>query len=263
MNVLSQVLVVNKAAKESFERSINIGGVKDRFIWSFHMFCVLLHILFYLVITPWYSVKKKKKEKDRKKKEKKRKHHTCVLPVKVSPWQFNLVKTLLQVMAAVFFPFILLDLIKSLRSSPHSDTHFPLPRSLHLHPTHTIFPLSQCSVHTSGFSIPATKPQQQGGNDPATTAVMMESVGGLAGSLTLPNKSPNNSVNIRADPATRSNTLTHGWPPRMTLGNLSVGQENCCWPAHSVYTGALECMFSASLWTRVLARRTQQQLWQQ
>lgn len=119
MNVLSQVLVVNKAAKE---RSINIGGVKDRFIWSFHMFCWLLHILFYLVITQWYSVKKKKK--DKKKKEKKRKHHTCVLPVKVSPWQFNLVKTLLQVMAAVFFPFISLDLIKSLRSSPHSDTTF-------------------------------------------------------------------------------------------------------------------------------------------
>lgn len=32
MNVLSQVLVVNKAAKESFERSINIGGVKDEII---------------------------------------------------------------------------------------------------------------------------------------------------------------------------------------------------------------------------------------
>ena len=173
----------------------------------------------------------------KKKKKKERKHHTCVLPVKVSPWQFNLVKTLLHIMVAVFFPFISLDSIKSLRSSPHSDTHFPLPRSLHLHPTHTVFPLSQCSVHTSGFSIPATKPQQQGGNDPATTAVMMESVGGLAGSLTLPNKSPNNSVNIRADPATRSNTLTHGWAPHMTLGNLSVGQENCCWPAHCVHRG--------------------------
>jgi len=77
--------------------------------------------------------------------------------------------------------------------------------------------MSPCGVHASRFSILATKAQQQGGNDPATTAVMMESVGGgLAGSLTLPNKSPNNSVNIRADPATRSNTLTHGRPPHMT-----------------------------------------------
>lgn len=49
---------------------------------------------------------------------------------------------------------------------------------------------------------------------------MMESVGGLAGSLTLPNKSPNNSVNIRADLATGSNTLTHDRPPHQTLGSL-------------------------------------------
>lgn len=124
------------------------------------------------------------------------------------------------------------------------------------YPTHTFSPLSQCGVHTGRFSIPATKPQQQGGNDPVTTAVMMESVGGLAGSLTLPNKSPNNSVNIRADPATRSNTLTHGRPPHMTLGNLSVRQENCCWPAHCVL-GALQCSFNTSLGTQVLAHRTQ------
>lgn len=135
-------------------------------------------------------------------------------------------------MAAVILSLITWDLIKSLKSAPHSDTRFfLLPLSIQLHPTHTFSPLSQCGVHTSRFSIPATKPQQQGGNDPATTAVMMESVGGLAGSLTLPNKSPNNSVNIGADPATRSNALTHGRPPRMTLGNLSVRLENCCWPA--------------------------------
>lgn len=118
--------------------------------------------------------------------------------------------------------------------------------------THTLSPLS----HTSGFSIPATKPQQQGGNDPATTAVMMESVGGLAGSLTLPNKSPNNSVNIRADPTTRSNTLTHGRPPHTTLSNLLVGQENCCWPACCVL-GAPQCTFNKNLWKRGLAQRTQ------
>lgn len=71
-------------------------------------------------------------------------------------------------------------------------------------------------------SLPQS-PQQQGGNDPATAAVMMESVGGggLAASVTLLNKSPNNSVNIRADPATRSNTLTDGQPPHMTPGKLS------------------------------------------
>lgn len=88
------------------------------------------------------------------------------------------------------------------------------PFLLYLHPhssaPHTCSPLlSQCGVHTSWFSIPATKPQQQGGNGPATTAVMMESVGGLAGSLTLPNKSPNNSVNIR---------LT--WPPDQTHSRM-------------------------------------------
>lgn len=136
-------------------------------------------------------------------------------------WNGNLVKTGLQVTAAVIRPLITKDLIKSFRSSPHSHTHFALPLSLQLYPTHTLSPLSQCGVHTSRFSIPATKPQQQGGNDPATTAVMMESVGGLAGSLTLPNKSPNNSVNIRADLATGSNTLTPGRPPHMALGNLS------------------------------------------
>lgn len=37
----------------------------------------------------------------------------------------------------------------------------------------------QTGVYTSRFSIPATKRQQRGGNDPATTAVMMESVGGV------------------------------------------------------------------------------------
>lgn len=147
---------------------------------------------------------------------------------KGQPLKGDLVKTLLQAMAVFILPLITQDLIKSLRSSPLSDTRFPLPLSLQLYPTHALSPLSQCGVHTSKFSIPATKPQQQGGNDPATTAVMMESVGGLAGSLTLPNKSPNNSVNIRADPATRSNTLTHGRPPHMTLSNLSVRQENCC-----------------------------------
>lgn len=106
---------------------------------------------------------------------------------------------------------------------------------------HTFSPQSQCGLHTSRFSIPATKPQQQGGNDPATTAVMMESVGGLAGFLTLPNKSPNNSVNIRADPSTGSNTLAHDWPPHRILRNLSVTQGSGCWPA--LCAGAPLCMF--------------------
>lgn len=68
---------------------------------------------------------------------------------------------------------------------------------------------------------PATKPQQQGGNDPAATAIMMESVGGLADSLTLPNRSPNNCVNIRADLVAGSNALLCGQPPQMRLCHLS------------------------------------------
>lgn len=148
-------------------------------------------------------------------------------------------------MVGVIFPFITKDLIKSSRTSPHSDTRFPF----YLHPynssphtyTHTCTHTQTLPtepvwcVHTSRFSIPATKPQQQGGNDPATTAVMMESVGGLAGSLTLTNKSPNNSVNIRADLATGSNALTHGRPPHMTLGNLS--DEKTVADQHAVCRG--------------------------
>lgn len=100
----------------------------------------------------------------------------------------------------LWVPLTLTPIFLYLCSSSSTPTH-----------THTHFP--HCHVHTSEFWIPATKPRQQGGNDPATTAVMMESVGGLAASLTLSNKSPNNSVNIGADPSTRSNTITHGRPP--------------------------------------------------
>lgn len=98
--------------------------------------------------------------------------------------------------------------------------------------THTHSP--HC-VHTSGFPIPATKPHQQGGNDPATTAVMMEPVGGLTCSLALPNKSPNNSVYISADPADRSNAPIRGLSPHARL-RLSLRCENCCWPPHSGIT---------------------------
>lgn len=110
-----------------------------------------------------------------------------------------------------------------------ADCFLTVPLLLRTH-THTFSPLSACGLHTSRFSIPATKPQQQGGNDPATMAVMMESAGGLAGSLTLPNKSPNNSVNIRPDPATGSNALTRDQSPHVTLGHLSAGQESCRCP---------------------------------
>lgn len=89
------------------------------------------------------------------------------------------------------------------------------------------------SVHTSGCSIPVTKPHQQGGNDPATTVVMMESVGGLTCSLALPNKSPNSSVYISADPANRSNAPIRGVSPH-ALFHLSLRCENSCWPPHSM-----------------------------
>lgn len=101
----------------------------------------------------------------------------------------------------------------------------------HTH-THTHSP--HC-VHTSGFPIPATKPHQQGGNDPATAAVMMEPVGGLTCSLALPNKSPNNSVYISADPADRSNAPIRCLSPHAWF-RLSLRCENCCWPPHSVIT---------------------------
>lgn len=125
------------------------------------------------------------------------------------PITWNLIKS-----PGVLFTLTIIFLMSVSTTLPHTHTH-------------TFSPLSQCGRHASRFSIPATKPQQQGGNDPATTAVMMESVGGLAGSLTLPNKSPNNSVNIGADPTTRSNTLTHDRPPHMTLSNPSAADGNC------------------------------------
>lgn len=89
------------------------------------------------------------------------------------------------------------------------------------------------SVHASGFPILATKPHQQGGNDPATTAVMMESVGALTCSLALSNKSPNSSVYISADPANRSNAPIRGLSPHASF-HLSLRCENCCWLPHSM-----------------------------
>lgn len=171
------------------------------------------------------------------------------MPVKV-----DFEKVVLWSSPPFIIPLIIWDLIKSRSGSFHSDSRFPCVCLYNSSP-HTFSLLSLHGLHTSRFSIPATKPQQQGGNDPATMAVMMESAGGLAGSLTLPNKSPNNSVNIRADPTTRSNTLTHDRPPHMTLSNLSVRQENYCWPVHCVL-GFLQRMFHTSLWTQILAQNT-------
>lgn len=104
----------------------------------------------------------------------------------------------------------------------------------HLHNKYTHTHSPHC-VHTSGFPIPATKPHQQGGNDPATTAVMMESVGGLTCSLALPNKSPNSSVYISADPANRSNAPIFGLSPHASF-YLSLTCENCCCSPHSMIT---------------------------
>lgn len=116
-------------------------------------------------------------------------------------------------------------------------TSFSVPPSVHPTPpqqTHIHTHSPHC-VHTSGFPIPATKPHQQGGNDPATTAVMMESVGGLTCSLALPNKSPNSSVYISADPANRSNAPICGLSPHASF-HLSLRCENCCCLPHSMIT---------------------------
>lgn len=126
----------------------------------------------------------------------------------------------------LWVPLTLTPIFLYLCSSNSTPTH-----------THTLSP--HCHVHTSEFWIPATKPRQQGGNDPATTAVMMESVGGLAASLTLSNKSPNNSVNIRADPSTRSNTITHGQPPHTLSVSSHLGKK-------TVADQLIVCLLSAS-----------------
>lgn len=143
-------------------------------------------------------------------------------------------------------PCFLITVFLSLCCTPHtSKTH----TNRHTHTgTHAHSP--HC-VHTSGFPIPATKPHQQGGNDPATTAVMMEPVGGLTCSLALPNKSPNNSVYISADPADRSNAPIRGLSPHAWF-RLSLRCENCCWP-HTVWSRSRLHTFSTGLKMEVLA----------
>ena len=138
-----------------------------------------------------------------------------------------------------------------------THTHTHTLNNTHTH-THTLLPLSHSGVHTSTFSIPATKPQQQGGNDPATTAVMMESVGGLAGFLTLPNKSPNNSVNIRADLGHQIKHTHTRSATSPTLSNLSGRLGRCCWPVHCVL-GALQRVFNTKPWTQLLSHNARQQ----
>lgn len=118
--------------------------------------------------------------------------------------------------------------------------------------TYTFSPPSRSGVPATDSQSLLQSPQQQGGNDPATTAVMMESVGGFACSLTPPNKSLNNSVYISADPATRSNTLTPGLPPHVTLGQT----RNCSWLPHDVLQ-TLHGASDMSPWLQELARRTQ------
>lgn len=131
-------------------------------------------------------------------------------------------------------------------------TSFSAPPVLpHTSTTHTHSP--HC-VHTSGFPIPATKPHQQGGNDPATTVVMIESVGGLTCSLALPNKSPNSSVYISADPANSLNAPIRRLSPHASF-HLSLRCEKSCW--HTAGSRSCLCTFRTSLKIEVLAPRAE------